>query len=462
MGRRPNDVEALPLVANNLPGDAALLARNVSTLDQRAMALNSVRAHQTKSEVRWGGRMHPPFAHKESPMTVRAGREFLAIPGPTTMPDEVLRAMHRPALDIYSEQMVELTNGLLRDLSTLFATKGKSYIYTANGHGAWEAVLSNVLSRGEKVLVLESGSFAINWGRAACAMGADVDVLKGDWRRAVCAGDVEARLRADKSHTIRAVLVAQVDTASGVVNDVEAIAQAIRAVGHPALFMVDAVASLGCMPFEMDKWGIDVAMSGSQKGLMTPPGLSFVAVNDRARAIHKTANMRTPYWDWTERDGIEHYRRYAGTAPVHLLFALRQAIDMLFEEGLQNVFRRHQLLAEAVRRAVTVWSEGHVLGFNIRETPERSDVVTTVLMGNGHDPVRLQRYCNDNCGLVLGIGIGDLQGRAFRIGHMGHVNAPMILGTLGTIEVGLTALQIPHGKGGTEAAIAYLGETVSA
>lgn len=393
-------------------------------------------------------------------MTVRAGREFLAIPGPTTMPDEVLRAMHRPALDIYSEQMIELTDGLLRDLSKLFATKGKSYIYIANGHGAWEAVLSNVLSRGDKVLVLESGSFAINWGKAARAMGAEIDVLKGDWCRAVRAADVEARLRADKSHTIKAVLVAQVDTASGVFNDVEAIGKAIRAARHPALYVVDTVASLGCMPFEMDKWGIDVAMSGSQKGLMTPPGLSFVAVNDRARAVHNTANMRTPYWDWTERDGFEHYRRYAGTAPVHLLFALRQAIDILFEEGLENVFRRHRLLAEAVRRAVTVWSEGRVLGFNICETPERSNVVTTVLMDSGHDPVRLQHYCNDKCGVVLGIGIGDLQGRAFRIAHMGHVNAPMLLGTLGVIEVGLTALRIPHGKGGTEAAITYLGESV--
>jgi alanine-glyoxylate transaminase/serine-glyoxylate transaminase/serine-pyruvate transaminase len=395
-------------------------------------------------------------------MTVRAGREFLAIPGPTTMPDEVLRAMHRPALDIYSEQMVNLSNGLLRDLSRLFATRGKSYIYIANGHGAWEAVLSNVLSRGDKVLVLESGRFAIGWGNAAAAMGAEVEVLKGDWRRAVRVDEVEARLRADKSHAIKAILVAQVDTASGVVNDVEAIGKAIKAAGHPALYMVDTVASLGCMPFEMDKWGIDVAMSGSQKGLMTPPGLGFVAVNERAQAVHKGANMRTPYWDWTEREGVEHYRRYAGTAPVHLLFALRQAIDMLFEEGLENVYRRHRLLAEAVRRAVAVWGEGQVLGFNIAEAGERSNTVTTVLLGNGYDPARLHRYCKEKCGVVLGVGIGDLQGQAFRIAHMGHVNAPMILGTLGVIEVGLNALQIPHRKGGTEAAIAYLGEQVSA
>jgi alanine-glyoxylate transaminase / serine-glyoxylate transaminase / serine-pyruvate transaminase len=394
-------------------------------------------------------------------MTVRAGREFLAIPGPTTMPDEVLQAMHRPALDIYSDQMVNLTDSLMADLSRLFATRGQSYIYISNGHGAWEAALSNVLSRGDKVLVLESGRFAVGWGNAATAMGAEVEVLKGDWRRAIRAGEVEARLRADTRHSIKAILAVQVDTASGAYNDLEAIGKAIKAAGHPALFMVDAVASLACMPFEMDKWGIDVAMSGSQKGLMTPPGLGFVAANDRARQVHKKANLRTPYWDWTEREGSEHYRKYAGTAPVHLLFALRQAVDMIFAEGLENVFRRHRLLAGAVRRAVAVWAEGQVLGFNIAEPSERSDTVTTVTMGNGYDPVALHRYCKEKCGVVLGVGIGELQGQAFRIAHMGHVNAPMVLGTLGVIEVGLNALNIPHGKGGTEAAIEWLGESVS-
>jgi alanine-glyoxylate transaminase/serine-glyoxylate transaminase/serine-pyruvate transaminase len=395
-------------------------------------------------------------------MTVRAGREFLAIPGPTNMPDEVLRAMHRPALDIYSEQMVNLTDSLLSDLSKLFATKGKSFIYIANGHGAWEAVLSNVLSRGDKVLVLESGRFAIGWGNAARAMGAEVEVLKGDWRRAIRVEEVAARLAADKEHSIKAILAVQVDTASGAYNDIEAIGRAVKASGHPALFMVDTVASLGCMPYEMDKWGIDVTMSGSQKGLMTPPGLGFVAANDRALAVHKTAGLRTPYWDWTERDGIEHYRKYAGTAPVHLLFALRQAIDMLFEEGLENVFERHRLLGEAVRRAVAVWEEGQVLGFNVAEASERSNTVTTVTMSRDYDPAKLHRYCKEKCGVVLGVGIGDLQGQAFRIAHMGHVNAPMILGTLGVIEVGLNALDIPHGKGGTEAAIEWLGESVTA
>jgi alanine-glyoxylate transaminase/serine-glyoxylate transaminase/serine-pyruvate transaminase len=222
------------------------------------------------------------------------------------------------------------------------------------------------------------------------------------------------------------------------------------------------VASLGCMPFEMDKWGVDVAMSGSQKGLMTPPGLGFVAASDRAYAVHKHANMRMPYWDWTEREGTEHYRRYAGTAPVHLLFALRKAIDMLLDEGLEHVFLRHRLLAESVRRAVAVWAEGQVLGFNIDEASERSDTVTTVTVSDGHDPAKLQRYCTEKCGVVLGTGIGDLHGKAFRIAHMGHVNAAMMLGTLGVVEVGLNSLKIPHGKGGLEAAVTYLGESVSA
>ena len=395
-------------------------------------------------------------------MAVRAGREFLAIPGPTTMPDEVLQAMHRPALDIYSDEMVQLTQGLLRDLSGLFATKGHSYIYIANGHGAWEAVLSNVLSRGDKVLVLESGRFAINWGNAAAAMGAEVEVLKGDWRRAVRVHEVEERLRKDKDHKIKAILVVQVDTASGAYNDIEAIGKAIKSAGHPALYLVDTVASLGCMPFEMDAWGIDVAMSGSQKGLMTPPGLGFCAVNDRAKEAHKKANLRTPYWDWTERDMAENYRKFGGTAPVHLLFALRKAIDMIHAEGLENAFLRHRLLAEAVRSAVSVWSEGQVLSFNVAEANERCNTVTTVLVADSHDPAKLQRYCKEKCGVVLGVGIGELTGQAFRIAHMGHVNAPMILGTLGVIEVALQALGIPHGKGGVEAAIGWLGANVPA
>jgi alanine-glyoxylate transaminase/serine-glyoxylate transaminase/serine-pyruvate transaminase len=394
-------------------------------------------------------------------MSVRAGREFLAIPGPTTMPDEVLRAMHRPAVDIYSGPLLAMTDSLLRDVACVFNTKGHAYIYAANGHGAWEAALTNVLSKGDKILVLESGRFAIGWGNNAGRMGVEVEVLPGSMRRAVRPAEVEARLKADKGGTIKAVLVTQIDTASGVVNDIPAISQAIRAAGHDALLMVDAVASLGCMKFDMDDWGVDVAMSASQKGLMAPPGLGFVAANDRARDVHKTAGLRTPYWDWTEREGDLHYQKYAGTPPEHMLFALRQALDLLFEEGLENVFRRHRLLAEAVRRAIGVWSEGQVIGFNIIEPSEQCDTVTPVLT-DGYDPEALRAYCKDQCGVILGHGIGDLSGKAFRIAHMGHVNAPMVLGTLSVIEMALTALQIPHGKGGTQAAIEWLGEQVKA
>jgi alanine-glyoxylate transaminase/serine-glyoxylate transaminase/serine-pyruvate transaminase len=394
-------------------------------------------------------------------MSVRAGREFLAIPGPTTVPDEVLRAMHRPAVDIYSGPLLALTDGLMRDMARVFSTSGRAYIYIANGHGAWEAALTNVLSKGDKILVLESGRFALSWGENARRMGVEVEVLKGGMRRAVRPAEVETRLKADKGATIKAVLVAQVDTASGVVNDIAAIGQAMRAAGHDALLMVDAVASLGCMPFDMDDWRVDVAMSGSQKGLMAPPGLGFVAANERAREAHKKAGLCTPYWDWTGREGEEHYRKYAGTPPEHLLYGLRQALDLLFEEGLDNVFRRHRLLAEAVRRAVGVWAEGQVIGFNIIEASERCDTVTPVLT-DGHDPDALRAYCNEQCGVVLGHGIGELSGKAFRIAHMGHVNAPTILGTLSVIEMALRALGIPHGRGGAQAAIDWLGEQVTA
>lgn len=395
-------------------------------------------------------------------MVVRAGREFLAIPGPTTMPDEVLAAMHRPAADIYSQDMVDLTAGLLGDLSRLFRTKGKSYIYIANGHGAWEAVLTNIMSRGEKILVLESGRFALGWGEAAARMGLKMEVLKGNWNRSVRASDVEARLKADTSHEIKAILVVQIDTASSVVNDIPAISAAIKAAKHPAMLAVDTVASLGCIPFDMDGWGVDVAMSASQKGLMTPPGLAFVAVNDRAREAHQKADMRTPYFDWTAREGQEHYQKYAGTPPVHLLFALRCALDLIAKEGLDNIYLRHRLLAETVRRAVGVWAQSNTIAFNVLKPAERSDTVTSILVNGTPTANELRAYCTAKCGVVLGTGIGALSGQAFRIAHMGHINAPMVLGTLSVVEVALHALGIPHGKGGVQAAIDYLGENVAA
>jgi alanine-glyoxylate transaminase / serine-glyoxylate transaminase / serine-pyruvate transaminase len=393
-------------------------------------------------------------------MTLASGREFLSIPGPTTVPDEVLRAMHRPAIDIYSGALLEVTTSCLADLRRVFRTDGRVYIYAANGHGAWEAALVNVLSRGDTVLVLESGLFAAVWGEMARVLGLEVETLPGSWRRAVDPAVLETRLRDDSTGRIKAVLVVQVDTASGVVNDIPAVRQAMDAAGHEALLMVDAIASLATMPFEMDAWGVDVAVAGSQKGLMTPPGLSFVAAGRKGMAAHRTAGLRTRYWDWTERDGEQHYQKYCGTPPEHLLFGLRKALDLLFGEGLDNVFRRHRLLAEAVRRAVAVWAEGDVLSFNVIEPAERADSVTTVLMADGRDPKALLEFCATQCGVVLGVGIGPLGGKALRIAHMGHVNAPMILGTLGALEIGLVALRIAHGKGALRAAIDWLGDAV--
>jgi alanine-glyoxylate transaminase/serine-glyoxylate transaminase/serine-pyruvate transaminase len=398
-------------------------------------------------------------------MTVSNGRPFLSIPGPTNVPDAVLQAMQRPATDIYSGEMIGITDSCLRDLASIFRTKGRTYIYAANGHGGWEAALTNVLSRGDAVLALESGRFALGWGEMAKMLGVEVEVLPGSWRRAVDPAALEERLRRDIKRAggpaIKAVMAVQIDTASGVVNDIPAIRKAIDAAGHPALLMVDAVASLACVPFEMDAWGIDVAMSGSQKGLMTPPGLAFVAAGPRARKVHETAGLRTLYWDWSFRDGEAHYQKYCGTPPEHLLFALRKALDLLKAEGLDNAIRRHALLAEATRAAVAKWAEEQVLAFNIERAAERANSVTCILT-QGADPKPLLTYCREKCGVTLGIGLGAMDGKGFRIAHMGHVNAPMLLGTLGSVEMGLKALDIPHGAGGVQAAVEYLGRQVAA
>jgi len=397
-------------------------------------------------------------------MSLRQGRQFLAIPGPTNMPDEVLGAMHRPAVDIYSGGLPAITESCLRDLKASFCTSGHTFIFAANGHGAWDAALSNVLSRGERILVLESGRFAPAWGDAAAKMGIAVEVLPGDERRAVDPAALAARLQQDLTQgtvaRFKAILVVQVDTASGVVNDIAALRKAIDDSGHDALFLVDVIASLGCMPFEMDAWGVDVAVAGSQKGLMTPPGLSFHGVSEKAMAAHETADLSTHYWDWSAREGVEHYQKYCGTPPEHLLFALRQALDMLMAEGFESIHQRHALLAEATRRAVLQWGgKGDALALNIIEPGERANSVTTVLLEERHS-VPLLDYCDANCNVVLGIGIGNLAGRAIRIAHMGYINAPMLLGTLGVVEMGLQALAIPHEKGGLQAAADYLAQAV--
>ena len=315
-------------------------------------------------------------------MSASRGREFLALPGPTTVPDEVLQAMHRPAVDIYGEELTAVTDTCLDDLRRVFCTaQGRTYIYIANGHGAWEAALANTLSRGDKVLVLESGRFAVGWGEMAEALGVEVEVLAERPQRAVEPEALERRLRADGAGAIKAVLVVQVDTASGVANDIAALGRAIAASGHDALFMVDVIASLGSMPFEMDRWGVDVAVAGAQKGLMMTPGLSFVAAREKALAAHADAGLRTRYWDWTVREGNIHYMKYCGTPPVHLLFGLRKALDMLLEEGLENACRRHALLAGATHAAVGRWSTDGALGFNIPEPAERCPTVTAVSAG---------------------------------------------------------------------------------
>ncbi|MCP5153060.1 MAG: aminotransferase class V-fold PLP-dependent enzyme [Ectothiorhodospiraceae bacterium] len=393
-------------------------------------------------------------------MTVRHGREFLTIPGPTTVPDEVLGAMHRPAVDIYASDLPALTDSCLADLARVFRTGGHVYIYIANGHGVWEAALSNVLSRGDRVLAVGGGLFTHAWAEMARMNGIEVELMAGDSRRAVEPGAVEARLRADTAGALKAVLLVQVDTATGVVNDVRGVRAAIDAAGHGALLMVDGIASIGVVPFEMDAWGVDVAITASQKGLMMTPGLGFVAAGPKARAVHQHANLRTQYWDWTFREGPLHYQKYCGTPPEHMLFGLRRSLDMLLEEGLEAAWHRQALLARAVRAAVTVWAEGGAIEFNASEPAERADSVTTVRTAAGASPAALLDYCRTRCGVVLGIGIGPLDGKAFRIAHMGHVNAPMILGALGVVEMGLRALGIAHGRGGIQAAVELLADAV--
>lgn len=389
------------------------------------------------------------------PVSLARGREFLAIPGPTNVPEVVLQAMHRPAVDIYADELLETTGQCLADMKKVFRTTGDSYIYIGNGHGGWEAALTNTLSRGDRVLVLESGRFAKGWGEQGDMLGLTVEILPGSWRHAVDPAAVEARLKADTRHEIKAIMVVQIDTASGGVNDIPAIRAAIDAARHPALFMVDGIASVGCMEYEMDAWQIDVSVTCSQKGMMMTPGLALVAASPKAKAAHLKADLRTAYWDWTARDFPENYRKFCGTAPEHMLFGLRAALGLLFEEGLENVWARHLALAAAAQAAVEVWSKGGALAFNIPDPAARAPSVTTILTP-GMDPEPLRNFTRHNLGVVLGSGIGDLTGKAIRIAHMGYANAPMVLGTLGATEVALKALGIPHGAGGVEAAIAAL------
>ena len=386
-------------------------------------------------------------------MKLNRGRAVTSMPGPSVIPDRVLSAMHVSMPNIYNGDLIDISKSVFADLPAVARTTGQAFIAISNGHGAWEMALTNTLSRDDKVLVLESGRFAVGWGEQAKMLGCEAEILHAPNRASIDPNDLEIRLRADKDHKIKAVLVVQVDTASGVWNDIAALRQAMNSAQHPALLMVVCIASLGCVEYLMDDWGVDITVGGSQKGLMVPPGLGFVWANAKAMAAHKSADMRSPYWDWTARLSEQaHYLRYCGTAPVQHIYAMRTALDMIAEEGLEEIWERHTIFANAVRAAVAAWSTPGGLEFNIIAPSQRSNSTTTILSGS-IDSARLHKICEAGAGLTLGIGLGDLAAQSFRIGHMGHLNPPMVLGTLATVEAALLAMDAPMSASGiTEAA----------
>jgi alanine-glyoxylate transaminase/serine-glyoxylate transaminase/serine-pyruvate transaminase len=389
------------------------------------------------------------------------GRDLVAIPGPSIVPDRVLTAMHRAMPNIYEGELIDISNDVLERLPALARTSGAAFVTVSNGHGAWEMAITNTLSRGDKVLVLESGRFATAWGEMAAFSGVETEVLNAPDRGPVDPAAVETRLRADAGREIKAVFVVQVDTASSVINDIAAIRRALDAADHPALLMVDGIASIGCERYEMDAWGVDVTVAATQKGLMVPPGLGFVWAGSRALAAHQRADLRTGYWDWTARsqEGA-HYLRYCGTPPVSHLYGIHEALTMIDEEGgLDAVWERHAVLAAAVHAAVEAWSVPGGLELNIVSPAARSNAVTTILTGT-IDGDRLRAGASE-LGLTLGIGIGAFEGRTFRIGHMGHLNPPMLLGTVGTIEAMLGAMGAPVGGSGVAAAAASIATALS-
>ena len=376
-------------------------------------------------------------------------------PGPTTLPDRVLAAMHRPAVDLVDTDFMALTHSCFDDLAQVFGTDdGRVFLYASNGHGAWEAALANLIGEGDLVLAPSTGMFSWAWSQLARDLGVAVEETEGDWRSAFEPSCVEERLRADPEHRIKAVLAVQTDTATSITSDIAAVRRALDACDHPALLMADVVASLGTVDFRMDEWGVDVAIAGSQKGLMVPPGLAFTAASRRALERSRSAGLRRGYWDWQRRmDEEEFYMKFFGTPPEHLIWALREALDMLFEEGLQTAFARHRRLAHAVHAAVDVWGQAGALELNAVKPAERASSVTTVRVAPGIDANRLRLLARDELDVSLGSGLGPLDGRAFRIGHRGWVNEPMVLGALGTVEMALQACGVPYEKGGVTAAV---------
>ena len=399
-------------------------------------------------------------------MSLNYGRHLMAIPGPSVIPDRVLNAMHQPSPNIYEGALVDLAHSLYPDLQTVARTKAEVAIYIANGHGAWEAAITNTLSRGNKVLVLGTGRFAIGWGEWGRTTGIEPTVINFGMSNPADPAKLEQALKADKNHEYKAVFVTQTDTASSVKNDIPALRKAIDASGHPALFMVDCIASLGCERFEMDEWGVDLMVSGCQKGLMTPPGLSFIFANERALEARKSADLATSYWDWVPRlnpEGI--YQNFAGTSPTHHLFGLREALNMLVhEEGVEAAWARQKLFARAIWAAIEAWgANGGDLKLNVSDPANRSHAVTCILTSNGNG-TRIRQWCEETAGLTLGIGLGAAVPKSpewhnnFRIGHMGHLNVPMVMGVLGTIDSALKALEIPHGNNALNAASQIISE----
>ena len=387
-------------------------------------------------------------------MTYQAGRHFLQIPGPTNVPDRVLRAIDHPTIDHRGPDFAQLGLDVLNGMKRIFKTKGAVMIYPASGTGAWEAALVNTLSPGDKVLMYETGQFATLWQSLAKRLGLVPEFIVGDWRHGVDAAAIEARLAEDKQHAIKAVCVVHNETSTGVTSKIAEVRKAIDRVKHPALLLVDTVSGLGSIDYRHDEWGVDVTVAGSQKGLMLPAGLSFNAVSDKALAASKNAKLPRSYWSWDEMQGPNKTGYFPYTPATNLLYGLREGIAMLEEEGLDNVFKRHDRHAEATRRAVHAWG---LEVYCLNET-EYSSIVTAVLMPAGHSEVAFRKVVLDNFNMSLGSGLGKIADKVFRIGHIGDFNDLTLMGTLAGVEMGLALAKAPHKKGGVEAAMVSLTE----
>jgi alanine-glyoxylate transaminase/serine-glyoxylate transaminase/serine-pyruvate transaminase len=389
-----------------------------------------------------------------------SGRHFLQIPGPTNIPDRVLRALAQPTIDHRGAEFVELTREILAGLKRVFQTSGPVVVFPASGTGAWEAALVNTLSPGDRVVSFETGEFSRGWAELAGRLGLDVEIIGSDWARGVEQELVEGVLGADRDHRIRAVLVVHNETSTGVTSRLPEIRQAMDAAGHPALLLVDAVSSLGSIELKHDAWGIDVTLSASQKGLMLPPGLSFNAVSDKAINASHTAALPKSYWAWGPMLTSNAAGVFPYTPSTNLLYGLREALRMLEEEGLDAVFARHRRLGAAARAAVEAWG----LAIRCARPDEYSPVVTTVMMPEGHDADRLRAIAAERLNLSLGAGLGRLKGTAFRIGHLGDFGDLMLAGTLCGVEMALALAGVPFTRGGVGAALDHLlaSEPVSA